>query len=309
MTAAASLLSLSFCAQVVRISVPYVLAALGGTMSERSGVVNIGLEGLLLGGAFASTAVALLCGDAAGPAAGLLAGVLAGLALAALHALCVLRFRADAVISGVAVTLLASGGSRFLLKALYDSASNSPRIGGLAEAGPWAGGGGISDFVGETLGSPLVMAALGATLLGHALLFRTPFGLRLRAAGENPEALVALGVSVSRLRWAGVLLSGALGGLGGVWLAYDQHKFVAGMAAGRGYIALAAVILGGWRPLRVATACLLFGLAEAVGLRLSSGAVGAGGALVQALPYLVTLVVVALRASSQRPPRALGRPL
>lgn len=305
------LLSLGFLAQVLRISVPYVLAALGGTFCERSGVINIALEGLLLCGAFAAAAGSLLLGPAlgpvAGPLAGLLVGVAAGVAMAALYGLVVLRLRADQIVVGVAITLLASGLTRFLLKALYDSSSNSPRLAGFAVPS-WASAGGVRGFFAETVVSPLVLTTVLAVVLSHVALQHTRLGLRLRAAGEHPEALRSVGIDPAGLRWTGVLLSGALGGLGGVFLAYDQHKFVANMSAGRGYIALAAMIVGGWRPLPATAACVLFGFAEALQLRLQSTALGGSG-LVQVLPHLVTVAVLAARTRRRLAPGALGRPL
>jgi simple sugar transport system permease protein len=296
--------SLAFAAQVVRISVPYVLAALGGIYSERSGVINIALEGLLLVGAFAAALASFSTGSAL---AGIALGVLAGVALAALYGLAVIRWRADQIVCGVAVTLLALGGTRFFLKLAFGSTSNSPRIAALS-APAWAAAGGLRGFLGETLGSPLVVATALAVAAAHLSLFHTRFGLRLRAAGEHPEAAESLGVRVRPLRWRGVLLSGALAGLGGVWLAYDQHGFVAGMSAGRGFIALAAMILGGWTPLGALAACLLFGAAEALQLRLQSSSLPVGSGLVQVMPYAVTIVALTLRARRQVAPRALGRP-
>jgi simple sugar transport system permease protein len=283
--------------------VPYVLAALGGICSERSGVINIALEGLLLVAAFAAAAFGFWGGALAGIACGVLAGVL----LAGLYAVAVIRWRADQIVCGVAVTLLALGGTRFFLKLAFGSSSNSPRIVGLAPSALVARGG-ILGFVGETVGSPLVLVTALLVVAVHFGLHRTAPGLRLRAVGEHPEAAASLGVRVRPIRYAGVLLSGALAGLGGVWLAYDQHGFVAGMSAGRGFIALAAMILGGWTPLGAAAACLLFGGAEAVQLRLQSTALPVGSGLVQVMPYLVTILALSVRARRQRAPAALGRP-
>ncbi len=276
----------SFLAQVARITVPYVLAALGGTASERSGVINIALEGLLLIGAFAAAVGALATGSAL---AGVGAGVAAGIALAALYGLVVIRWRADQIVSGVAVTLLALGVTNFFLKLFYNSTSNSPRI---ESAG---------------LGGPLIAAAAIAVAGGHVVLYHTRFGLRLRAVGEHPEAATTVGVRVLPLRWIGVLASGALAGLGGVWLAYDQHKFVSAMSSGRGFSALAAMILGRWTPVGALAACLLFGLCEAVQLRLQ-GHVGVAAGTLQALPHIATIVALALRPRGGDAPRALGRP-
>lgn len=282
------LLTLGFVAQGLRISVPYVLAALGGTLSERSGVINIALEGFLLAGAFAAALVARETGSAL---LGIAAGCGAGLLLAAIYGLAVIRFRADQIVCGVAATLIASGATRFFLKLVYHSSSNSPRIPALA----------------STL--PLLLATVALAFLVHALLFGSRLGLRLRAAGEHPEAAISLGVQVPPLRWWGVLASGLLGGMGGVWLAFDQHQFVAGMSAGRGFVALAAMILGGWRPLWGAAACLVFGFAEAVELQLQASALPLAPGTVQSIPYLITILALVLRPRGGSAPKALGKPL
>jgi simple sugar transport system permease protein len=276
-----------FAAQVARISVPYVLAALGGVASERSGVINIALEGMLLVGAFGATVGALSTGSALG---GVAAGMVAGVALAALYGAAVIRWRADQIVCGVAATLLALGATRFFLKLLYNSTSNSPR---LATAG---------------LGGALIAAAALLVGAAHLALYRTRFGLRLRAVGEHPEAAATVGVEPIPLRWAGVLASGALAGLGGVWLAFDQHGFVGAMSAGRGFIALAAMILGRWTPLGALAACLLFGFCEALQLRLQ-GNIGLLPGTIQSIPYLVTIAALTIRSQTRSfAPRSLGRP-
>jgi simple sugar transport system permease protein len=284
--------SLGFVAATARITVPYALAALGGTYSERAGVINIALEGLLLVGAFASACAALTSGSAL---VGVLGGVAAGLLLAAAYALLVLLLRADQIVCGVALNLLADGLSRFLLKALYGSSSNSPRI------GPFAGG----------RAYPLMLAAAALVALSHLVFSRTRFGLRLRATGEHPEAVASLGVSPLRVRFAALLCAGALGGLGGAWLAVDQKQFVAGMSNGRGYIALAAMIFGGWRPVWAALAGLVFGACEALEIALQAAGLGLPEWAIQTLPYAVTIALLSGRKkeSAARAPAALGKPL
>ena len=282
-------------AQTLRISVPYILAALGGLLCERAGVINIALEGLLLVGAFVGAVVAR---ESASAVFGIAGGIAAGMTLAAIYGMAVIRLRADQIVCGVAVTLLASGMTRFFLKLIYHSASNSPRIPALDSS--------------LQLGAS-ALVVLAAVLAVHLVLQHTRTGLRLRTAGEHPEAARAQGIAVGPLRWQGVLASGALAGLGGVWLAFDQHQFVAGMSAGRGYVALAAMILGGWRPLGAALGCLLFAGAEALELRLQSSAGVLHGVLapgtVQAIPYIATLIALVLRPRGAIPPQALGRPL
>ena len=210
--------------------------------------------------------------------------------LAAVHALASVRLKADQVVVGVALNLLAVGATRFFLRYAFDSSSNSPRVPGFADAAA----------------NPVVWAGLAALPLVALVLYRTPFGLRLRAAGEKPEAAVSLGVAVPRVQWAAVLLSGALAGLGGAYLALDQHQFTDGMSAGRGFIALAAVIFGRWDPRRVAVACLLFAAAETAQIRLQGTGV-VPSQFVEMIPYVLTIVALAGVVGRATPPAALGR--
>ena len=283
----ATLVSLGFAAAVVRITVPYALAALGGTLSERSGVINIALEGLLLIGAFTATMGAYV---GHGAIAGVVGGVAGGAAFGALYALLVVTLRGDQIVCGVALNLLADGLTRFLLKATFDSSSNSPRI------DAWG-----------AVGTRLIVLTVALVALFHVVVYKTPFGLRLRAVGEHPAAAASLGVKPARIRWVALVLAGALAGLGGAWLAADQRQFVAGMSNGRGYIALAAMIFGGWRPVRAAAACLLFGVAEAMQIALQAAGVGVPQWAVQMLPYVLTMVTLAGFIGRAQPPRALGK--
>jgi general nucleoside transport system permease protein len=283
--------TLEFLASVLRISMPYALAALGGTWSERSGVVNIALEGLLLLGAFAATLAAFVSHSGA---VGVLAGVGAGVVISALYALLVLRLRGDPIVCGVAINLLADGVSRFFLKTVFDSSSNSPRVDSLAG----------SDF------QITIMVITLALIIGSQwIMSRTAFGLRVRACGEHPEAAASVGIRVARVRWLAVLLGGALAGLGGAWMVVDQRKFVAGMSNGRGYIALAAMIFGKWRPAWAAAAALLFGLAEATQIALQTSGIGVPAWVVQMLPYVLTIVTLAGLIGRAKPPKALGHSL
>jgi simple sugar transport system permease protein len=288
----------AFVAAVLRISVPYVLAALGGMWSERSGVINIALEGLLLAGAFAATVAAFFAHSALVGVAG---GVVAGMLVAAFYAALVLRFRADQIVCGVAINLLLDGLTRFWLKAIFDSSSNSPRVPAFGEGGA---------TLGATLTNPLFLATVAVIVASHFALYRTRFGLRVRAVGEHPEAAASLGVPPLSVRLRAVVLGGALAGLGGAWLAADQRQFVAGMSNGRGYIALAALIFGGWRPAWAALAALLFGAAEASQIALQAAGVGVPPWLVQMLPYVLTMLALAAGgARRSRAPAALGKSL
>ena len=294
-------LLLSMLAQTLRISVPYGLAAVGGALSERGGVINIALEGLLLLGALGYVLGAHFTGNAW---AGLGAAVLMGLLVAFVHAFVTVTCKADQITSSLGINLAALGISRFVLKEVFGSSSNSSRVAGLTQWDvPLLGS---IPFLGPLFGNPLILLTLVLVLLAHLLLFRTPFGLRLRSTGEHPEAAATLGLSVTKLRYAGVLLSGVLASLGGAWLAADQRSFTDGMSGGRGYIALAAMIVGKWNPLGAVLACLLFGLCETLQIRLQGGTIP--NEFLQMLPYVVTMVVLAGAIGRAHPPAAVGTP-
>jgi len=286
-----SVLSWTFLMQVVRVTIPYALAAMGGVVSERSGVVNIALEGILLMGAFGAAVGAYDTGGSIFIA--LIYGVGAGVATAALYALAVVTFRADQIVAGVAINMLAYGVTPYLLKAFYNSLSNSPPIQG---------------FGGTLFTNPVFWLALGLVIVVHVVVSRTRWGLRARAVGDNPEAAHTLGVSVNAIRWQAVLASGALAGLGGCWLALSGSGFVAEMSAGRGYIALAAVIMGSWRPLWACAASLLFGFADAVVVNLQTFSIGIPNELTHTFPYVLTMITLAGFIGRSRPPANLGRP-
>jgi simple sugar transport system permease protein len=293
--------ALLFLAAAIRISVPYALAALGASINERGGVINIALEGMMLHGALAYTLGAYWTGSAwIGVAAAMLAGILTG----ALHALVTVRLRADQITSGLGINLLAVGLTKFVLKAVFESSSNSSRVAGLPEWRlPLLSG---VPALGPVLSTPLVLITAALVVGGQWLVFRSVFGLRLRVMGERPEAAAALGLSVERVRGAGVLISGALAGLAGAWLASEQHSFTDGMTGGRGYIALAAMIVGKWSPLGAAAACLLFGGAEALQISLQGSAFPSE--LLQMMPYLVTMLALAGFIGRAVAPRAIGIP-
>lgn len=289
---------LVYLAQTLTASAPLCLAALGGVISERSGVATISLEAYLLGGAFAAATVALA--TASLPLA-LLAAVALGATLAAVFAWSTISLRANAIVAGVAVNLLAAAGTRVALKVLYDSASNSPPLPiGRASAASI----GVTALV-EALKAPGVLLVPLLAWALHAMLRDTVFGLRVTACGEHPEAARSLGVSVSGVRAAALILGGAVAALGGAQLALFQHEFVAYMSGGRGFLALAAVILGRWRPLRAAVWAVGIGALQALEATLASRA-GAPHALLQAMPFAVTLVAVAGPWGRARAPAALG---
>ena len=289
----------------LRMATPLILTALGGLFSERSGVVNIALEGILLTGAFASIVATYYTGN---PWAGAFAGVFAGMLVSLIHAIVSIVFKADQIVSGVAINLLAMGLTQFLTWIIWGSSANSPPVQGMAHWSLPETWGPVARGVNTVIGHypPLVYVALALVAVSHVVLFRTPFGLRLRATGEHPEAVDTLGVSVHAMRFAGVLMSGAFAGLGGAFLALNTHQFVKNMSAGRGFIALAAMIFGKWNPVGALAACLLFGYAEAVQMGLQGQAVPTQ--FVQMIPYVLTMVALVGVIGRARPPAAIGKP-
>jgi simple sugar transport system permease protein len=275
----------------LRVSSPLLFAAMGGLLSERSGVINIALEGLMLAGAFGAAVVALATGS---PALGALGGMSFGILLAAVYGFSVITLRSNQIVSGAAINMLAAGVTPFLCKIIYDSAGSSPNI-PMAARFQWG---------------PFVLAWVLVVLVWWVLK-STPLGLWIRFAGENPEALDSAGVSVNRIRWIAVLCSGALAGMGGVSLSIDlSSSFSRNMTAGRGYMALAALIFGKWRPIPAAMACLLFGFADAIQSRLQ-GAVLWGSdpvpvQFIQILPYVITILLLAGFVGKSRAPKSLG---
>jgi len=283
------ILKLSILYATVRMATPLLLAALGGLFSERSGVINIALEGLMLAGAFTSAVVTYYAGN---PWIGLLAGIGAGIFISVIHAVACIQFDSDQVVTGTAINILMFGIPTLLSGALFGTTGSTPQI-PRADLLPNA---------------PVVIAFLLVPFVWY-VLYRTPFGLRLRAVGENPEAADTAGVSVSRLRYSGVLLSGALAAIGGAYLSIGQSSlFTRNMTAGRGFIALAALIFGKWRPVQTMLACLLFGFAEAVAIQMQGVIPHVRVEYIQIIPYVLTMIVLAGFIGVSRAPRALGRP-
>jgi simple sugar transport system permease protein len=291
----AEIFTISLIWSTIRLSTPLVLAALGGMFSERSGVINIALEGMMLAGAFTAAAVTYGVGNAY---VGLLAGMGAGLLIAAIHAVACIRYRADQVVTGTAINILMIGIPGFLSGAFFLSSGSTPQI--------------AKEHLIPT--TPIWIAFAVVVPLSWWVLYKTPFGLRLRSVGENPEAADAAGVPVAKMRYAGVLLSGVLAGIGGAYLSIGQSSlFTRNMTSGRGFIALAALIFGKWRPVQTMLACLLFGFTEAVTIQMQGVVKLPSGddipiQFIQMVPYVLTIVVLAGFIGSSRPPRALGIP-
>lgn len=302
------IINLSLLASMVRLSTPLILAALGGMYSERGGVINIALEGIMLAGAFTAAAVTERTGN---PWIGLVAAAGAGLLVALIHAVASIEFKADQVVVGTAINILFLGVPALVSGAIYASTGSTPSLPRDQTLPDWN----IPliekiPVINVILSGhkPLVYLAFALVPISYYVLFRTRFGLRLRAVGENPEAADTAGVSVARMRYAGVLLSGLLAALGGAYLSIGQNSlFTRNMTAGRGFIALAALILGKWHPVGAFLACLLFGIAEAISIRMQ-GVVDIPVQWIQIIPYVLTLVVLAGFIGRATPPRAIGTP-
>ena len=309
-----SVFTVSLFAATIRAATPLTLAALGGIFSERSGVVNIALEGLMLIGAFFAMVVSFYGNQyglppLASAILGLLAAMLFGFLVSLIHAVVSIRFKADQVVSGVAINILALGLTGFLLQQIFNTSGNSPSVPNLA-TWPIPGLASIP-IVGDIFFNqpPIVYLALLAVPISAFVLYRTPLGLRLRSVGENPKAADTVGVDVYKLRYLGVGLSGILAGLGGAYLSIGQlNIFTEGMTNGRGFIALAAVIFGNWNPWGAFGACLLFGLADAVQIQLQNAGVAIPSEFLLMFPYVVTLIALAIFVGRSRPPAAAGVP-
>jgi general nucleoside transport system permease protein len=291
-------------AATLRFATPLLFAGLGGLVSERSGVVNIGLEGMMLMGAFFAAWGADITNSWV---LGTLIGVLAGMALAAVHALFSINLRSDQIVVGFALNFVALGLTGYLYVDIYGEQGTPDNLPAIPNVHLPTGNLG---FVGKAIENQnlLVWGALVALVVVWVVVFRTRGGLRLRSVGENPRAAETVGVDVLRTRWIAVLVSGGLAALGGAFLSIGfVHSFTQNMTAGRGYIALAAMIFGRWRPLGLFMATLLFGFGSALAQRLPEFSPSAA-TLFQALPYGLTLVAVAGLVGRSVPPAADGVP-
>jgi general nucleoside transport system permease protein len=313
---------------------PIALGAYAGLMSERAGIINIAIEGMMLTAAMVAQLVAMyvytpiqmMLGAAAETTSwtammlslgcGVVAGVGAGALLGGLHSVTAIRFRADQIISGTVINLLAWGVTGWVYQRWMTPASGAPTAPGTFPRMPIPGLSQIP-FLGELLFNhqPLVYTMLLLTGVLHYVLFYTPWGLRVRAVGEHPRAADTVGINVSRIRYISTIVGGAIAGLAGVWLTLEQvGTFTLRMSAGRGFIALAAMIFGRWTPLGALGASLLFGLGTAMQIRAASLTATADSWLAliptqayQAIPYLLTIVVLAGFGGKASPPAAIGQ--
>jgi ABC-type uncharacterized transport system permease subunit len=315
-----ALLAALLAAATARVAAPLVLAALGGLFAERSGIVDIAIEGKMLASAFAAAATAAVTGSAW---IGLAAGLAAAVALALAHGVACITYQGNQVVSGMALNITVSGLTAVLGNAWFEQGGQTPLLGGAARFVPmqlpgaaalgWVPGLGL--IYGEIVSGHNVLvyvAAVAVPVVGW-LVYRTRFGLRLRAVGESPGAVDAAGVSVAGTRYRALVLSGALCGLAGAYLSIAHNAaFIRDMSAGKGYLALAALIFGQWRPVPTLGACLLFAFADAAQARLQGTPLPLVGVvpvqLIQALPYVLTVALLAGFVGRAVAPRAIGVP-
>lgn len=301
-------------ASTLRVAIPLILCALAGVLAERSGVIDLGLEGKMLFGAFAAAAAGVASGStfvAIAAACGI------AVALSWLHGFATVSHRGDQVVSGMAINIIAAGLTSVLAIAWFEQGGQTPPVPDDVRLRPlWPGATeSLGTVVGEGLfaHNGLVYATLALVAGVWFLLYRTRMGLRLRAVGENPHMVDAAGVSVLRLRYLALTMNGVLCGLAGAYLVLAQSAaFGPNMTAGRGYMALAAMIFGHWRPVPAMAACLLFGFLDTIAVRLQGVRLPQVGEIpvqaIQALPYVLTVVLLALFIGRNVAPAALGRP-
>lgn len=284
----------------IRSATPLIFAALGGLFSERSGVINIALEGLMLAGAFTAAVITFQTGN---PYLGMLCGIVAGGVLAFVYAIACIRFEADQVVAGMAINFLMIGLPALISGVIYDSTGSTPQIDKAFKL----------PMIANSVSYASILVFVLVPVCWY-VLYKTPFGLRLRATGENPEAADAAGVNVIRLRYIAVIISGLLAAAGGAYLSIGQSSlFTKQMTAGRGFIALAALILAKWKPVPVLIACLFFGFMEALTIQIQGVVKLPSGEdipvqFIEMIPYVLTIIVLAGFIGASRAPRALGIP-
>ena len=276
----------------LRMATPLILAALGGCFSERAGVVNIALEGIMLFGAFSAVTGSYLTHSAW---IGLLVAMIVGGLFAYIHAMLSVDLKADQVISGTALNLLASGGTIYLLKIIFNAAGASERVKRLPEWGIYP---------------PTVYIAIVLVVISWIVLYKTPFGLRLRTVGEHPAAADTVGIDVYNMRYIAVVISGVLAGLAGAHLSIGvADLFSKNMISGRGFIALAAMIAGRWNPIGACIAAILFGYFDRLSMSLSGArlfGVAVPSQFIDMLPYIITIIVLAVAGAKSVGPKASG---
>lgn len=292
-----SIFSITFLSQVFRMFTPYFFGAMGANFSERGGVINIAIEGFLISSAFSFACINIFTGSV------MLAFVLAiaiNILISLLFAFFTIVLKTDHIVTGVGFNLLLAGLADFLIVYFFQSSSNTPRFEEIPKIESLA-------FI-PFLSDPLILGAIILVPLTIFILYKTRFGLRLRSAGENPYAAESLGVKVRLYKMYGIMMCGLITSFGGMWLVSYQNTYSQGMTAGRGYIALAAMIIGKWKPLNIFFVCLMFAFFEAIEIKLQIIGSVIPSQFIQALPYIVTILVLIGFIGRTKPPAADGVP-
>jgi ABC-type uncharacterized transport system permease subunit len=296
-----SILTYTFFMQVFRMFTPYYLGASAANFSERSGVVNIAIEGFMIISAFSYAAITI---STQNPMIGLLGGLLTGTLFSLFFSLFTIKLKINQIVIGVGFNLLMAGLAKFLMLLFFQSSSNTPGFPRIPRLPLLKS----IPMLGDLAGDSIIIFAILLLFISQIVLFKTKFGLRLRSVGENPEASETLGIKVRMYKLGGVVICGILASLGGIWLASNQGSFSDGMIAGRGYIAIAAMIIGKWKPINIFFACLMFAFFESLEIALQISGSGIPSQFVQMLPYLITVLVLIGFVGKTKPPAADGIP-
>ncbi len=295
------ILSITFLMQVLRMFTPYYLGASAANFSERGGVINIAIEGFMIISAFSYASITIFTEN---PFAGLVGAVAIGILFSFLYSLFTIKLKINQIVIGVGFNLLMAGLAKFLMLLFFQSSSNTPAFPHIPRL-PFLSS---IPLVGDLTGDSIIMFALMLVILSQIVIYKTKFGLRLRSVGENPEAAETLGIKVRIYKMWGTIICGFLASLGGIWLASNQSSFSDGMIAGRGYIAIAAMIIGKWKPVNIFFACLMFAFFESLEIVLQISGSGIPSQLIQMLPYLITILVLIGFVGKTKPPAADGVP-
>ncbi|MFA7360856.1 MAG: ABC transporter permease, partial [Candidatus Kapaibacterium sp.] len=295
------ILSITFLMQVLRMFTPYYLGASAANFSERGGVINIAIEGFMIISAFSYASITIFTEN---PYAGLVGAVAIGILFSFLYSLFTIKLKINQIVIGVGFNLLMAGLAKFLMLLFYQSSSNTPAFPHVPRL-PFLSS---IPLIGDLTGDSIIMFALMLVILSQIVIYKTKFGLRLRSVGENPEAAETLGIKVRIYKMWGTIICGFLASLGGIWLASNQSSFSDGMIAGRGYIAIAAMIIGKWKPVNIFFACLMFAFFESLEIVLQISGSGIPSQLIQMLPYLITILVLIGFVGKTKPPAADGVP-
>lgn len=296
-----AVISLTFLAQVLRLFTPYFLGASAANFSERGGVINIAIEGFMITSALGYSLFSIFSGNIL---VGFVCAILLNLLFSLLFSLLTVKLKINQIVAGVGFNLLMAGLAKFLVVLFFQSSSNTPRFDSLPHFPLFQS----IPYLGDVLSDYIILFSFALVFVSNFILFKTKFGLRLRSAGENPEAGESVGVKIRYYKLYGILICGFLSSLAGIWLASNQNSFSDGMIAGRGYIALAAMIIGKWKPVNIFFACLMFASFEALEIVLQISDVDIPSQLIQMLPYAITILVLLGFIGKTKPPASDGVP-